>query len=171
MKGSWITVVYQMTPGTVRSPLFIGGVKVCLMIRMLVNCTREVKRGPCLSDRPRDNNCSAQLCCASWWRSSESKHWAVRGTWVQEIYCLRFSYNEHPLVDSGDIYIFIFLIFWFSTNPMKRKDQNQPKSNISYLICAIEKQLKHINEWSVSFIEDTHCSLFCIYPTYTTDQY
>lgn len=33
---------------------FIGDIKVCLMILMLINCVREVKRGPCLSDGPAE---------------------------------------------------------------------------------------------------------------------
>lgn len=30
----------------------IGGIKVCLMIGMNINCVGEVKQGWCLSDRP-----------------------------------------------------------------------------------------------------------------------
>lgn len=33
---------------------FIGGIKVCLMLLMLVNCISEVKRGSCLPDRPTE---------------------------------------------------------------------------------------------------------------------
>lgn len=35
---------------------FIGGIKVCLMLLMLINCIIEVKRGSGLSDRPRETN-------------------------------------------------------------------------------------------------------------------
>lgn len=42
----------------------VGGINVCLMIGMNINCAGEVKQGWCLSDRPSETT-TALFCLVS----------------------------------------------------------------------------------------------------------